>query len=168
MSQAVTFKFTPDQNDYAKALRIFFLRQTGIRISLVFLVVAFGIILYTVLWQTTPVSILQIVWLLLPPIFVVYTLYYQPRNMAKRAMANEQLAAESTWEVGEDGVDMSTSFGSIHFSWEDIKKLITSQEYYLVLFKTDKNFFRFIPRRAFTTTQDQEQFLQLMTSHLGQ
>jgi hypothetical protein len=167
MSQSLTLKYIPEQNDYIQVLRIFFLRQTGIRISLGFLVVAFGIILFTVATQSSPVTIFEIVWLLLPPLFVLYILYFQPRSMARRAMGNEQLAAETTWEVNDESVQISSTYGSSQLTWDKLTRLIISKQYYLLVFKTEKNFFRFLPRRAFTSSGEEDQFLGLVNSHLN-
>jgi hypothetical protein len=166
MSQPLTMKYTPDQVDYVQVLRIFFLRQTGIRISLGFLAVAFAIILYSVATQAASVSLFQLAWLLLPPLFVVYILYWQPRSMARRAMSNEQLAAETTWLVTDEGVSISSAFGANQLEWDTLTRLITSKDYYLLVFKTEKNFFRFLPRRAFASPQEDELFVQQVTSHL--
>jgi hypothetical protein len=166
MSQAITMKYTPDQVDYVQVLRIFFLRQTGIRVSLGFLAVAFAVILFSVATQSTPITFFEILWLLLPPIFVVYILYWQPRSMAKRAIANEQLAAETTWLVSDEGIAISSSFGSNLLEWGMLTKLITSKDYYLLVFKTEKNFFRFLPRRAFESPQQDDLFLEQVNNHL--
>jgi hypothetical protein len=166
MNPILTLRYTPEKNDYAQVLRIYFFQQTGSRIALGFLVIAFAIIIYSVATQTTPITILQIVWLLLPPVFIVYVLFVQPRSMANRAIANEQLAAETTWEVGEQGIDISTSFGSSHLNWDELSQLTTSKEYYLLMLKGKKRAFRFLPRRVFTSPPDQDTFLQLVSSHL--
>jgi hypothetical protein len=166
MSQALTMKYTPDRTDYVQVLRIFFLKQTGIRVSLAFLAVAFAIILFSVATQSTPVTLFELLWLLLPPLFVVYILYWQPRSMSRRAMSNEQLAAETTWLVSDEGVAISSDFGSSLLTWDSLTKLVTSKDYYLLVFKTEKNFFRFLPRRAFESPEEDGLFLEQVKSHL--
>jgi hypothetical protein len=165
-SQILTLHFTPEKNDYIQVLRIFFLHQTGSRISLGFLVIIFAYMAYSIATSAVTPSIFEIILLIFPPVFVLYILIVQPRGMADKAMANEQLAAETTWELGEQGIDMSTSFGSTHLNWEDLSRLVTTKEYYLLLLKGNQRAFRFLPRRVFASPQDQDTFLNLVTGHL--
>ncbi len=167
MTQSVSLKFTPNQQDFAKTIRQFMMKRTSNRISLSFLVVAFGIVVFSISTKVTPITIFELIWLLFPPLFIIYILVIQPSRMAKQAMENEHLAADTTWEVNETGVQISTSLDSSLFEWEKLSRLVTSIDYYLLLFKTNKNTFRFLPRRSFTSTEDEDTFLQLITSHLA-
>lgn len=166
MSQSVTFRFTPNQQDYARVLRLFFWQRTGTRVSLAFLVVAFGLIIYVIASQGSPPSIFEVVWLLLPPLFVIYIFFIQPSRMASQAVKNEQLVTETTWVISDNGVELSSRFGSTHMDWESLHKLVTTTEYYLLLSKINKNAFRFLPRRAFTSPQEQDNFLVLVGKYL--
>ena len=166
MSQPLIIRFTPVQQDYANVLRLFFLQRTGTRLSLGFLALAFGLIIFSIISQGTPPTIFEWIWLLLPPLFVYFVLVIQPSRVARQAAQNEQLVTETTWELSDGGLQISSSFGSTHLDWEDLNKLLTSKEYYLVLLKTNKNALRFIPRRAFTSPQEQDQFLEILTNHL--
>jgi Ca2+/Na+ antiporter len=167
MTQSLTIKYTPTQQDYAKVLRLFFLQRTGTRISLAFLVIAFCLIVLAILSKGSPPTIFELVWLLLPPLFLVFIFLVQPSRVAQLAAKNEQLISEATWEVSDEGVQISSSFGSTHLGWEALNKLVTTREYYLLLLKGNKNAFRFIPIRAFTTQQEKDQFLELMANHLS-
>jgi hypothetical protein len=167
MAQSVTLKYTPDQQDYTQVLRLIMLRSTVNQILLGFLAVGFVFILYNLLSQATPVTIFALVWLFLPPLFIIYIIFIQPPRMAKQYMANEQLAAEYTWEVGDAGVQISSSFGSTLYEWGNLSRLLTTRDYYLLYIKKSRYAPRFLPRRAFTSTAEQESFLQLITSHLS-
>ena len=167
MSQTISLRYTPTQQDYAQVLRLFFWQRTGTKVSLAILVIAFGLILFSIASQGSPPTIFQLIWLLLPPLFVIFTVFIQPTRTAKQVVANEQLVAEATWEVSDAGVQISTRFSSTHLDWDALNKLVTTREYYLLLSKINKNTFRFLPRRAFTSPQDQDLFLELVASHLS-
>jgi hypothetical protein len=166
MSQSITLRFTPNQQDYAKVLRLFFWQRTGTRVSLIFLAVAFGLICYVVASQGSPPTIFELVWLFLPPLFVIFVLFIQPSRMASQAVRTEQLVTEATWGVSDSGVEISSRFGSTHMDWESLNRLVTTKEYYLLLSKINKNAFRFLPRRAFTSSQEQDVFLELVGKYL--
>lgn len=166
MSQTLILRYTPDQRDYAQVLRLFFLQRTGTQISLAFLVIAFGMILYAIVSKGTPPTVFELIWLVLPPLFVIFVFFVQPSRISRQTVGNDQLTSETTWEVGDTGVQISSRFGSTHLGWEALNKLVTTREYFLLLLKDNKNAFRFLPRRAFTSPQVQEQFMELMASHL--
>jgi len=166
MSAPVILHFTLNKQDYSKVLRLFFIMRTSTRVSLGFLAVAFGLICYTVASQKTTPTVFELVWLLLPPLFVAYVLFVQPSRMASQAIKNEQLVTEATWEVTDNGVEISSRFGSTHMDWTTLQKLATTKEYYLLLSKVNKNAFRFLPLRAFTSEQEKEQFLTLVRNYL--
>lgn len=166
MSQTLTVRFTPKQQDYAQVLRLFFFLRTGTRISLALLVIAFGLIVYAMIAKGSPPSLFELIWLLLPPLFVIFTFFVQPSRIARQAAGNEQLISEATWEISDEGVQISSRDTSTHLELESLDKLVTTREYYLLLIKANKNAFRFLPRRAFSSPQEQDQFLQLVTNHL--
>jgi fatty acid desaturase len=128
MSQTLTLRYTPIEKDYAKVLRLFFLQRTGTRVSLALLVIAFGFIIFAITANGMPPTIYELIWLLLPPLFVVFVFYFQPARVARQASENEQLISETTWEVNDDGVQISSRFGSTHLGWDAMKKLVTTRE----------------------------------------
>jgi hypothetical protein len=166
MDQPLILRYTPTKQDYTNVLRLFFFQRTSTRVSLGFLALAFGLIVYTITSQGSPLSPFELVWLLLPPLFVAYVLFFQPSRMASRAMQNEQLAAEATWEVSDRGVKISNRFGEIQMDWDNLQKLVTAKDYYLLLSQINKNAFRFIPKRAFSSPQETERFLAFMGKNL--
>ncbi len=166
MEQPLTLRFTPTKQDYARVLRLFFFQRTSTRVSFGFLVFAFGLIIYTIFAQGSPPTLFELAWLILPPFFVAYVFFIQPSRMANQAIQNEQLATEATWEVGDNGVKISSRFGETQMDWETLQKLVSTRDYYLLLSKVNKNAFRFMPKRAFSSTQETEQFLALVGKYL--
>ncbi len=158
MAEPIIVHFTPTEQDYAKVLRLFFFRRTSTQISLGFLAIAFVLICFTLISQGTTPSLFELVWLLVPPLFVAYVFFIQPSRMASRAIKDEQLAAETTWEVSDVGVMISNSFASSSMEWSTLQKIVATKEYYLLMNKKNKNTFRFLPLRAFATPQEKEQF----------
>jgi len=158
--------YTPNQQDYAAVLRIFFWIRTGTRVSLGSLAIAFGLILYVIIAQGSPPTIFELIWLLLPPLFVAFVFIIQPSRLANKAVQNEQLVTEATWELNESGVLISNRFSSILMEWDSLQKLLVTREYYLLLSKKNRNTFRFLPRRAFNSPQQEDQFLALVRKYL--
>ena len=167
MSQPLTLRYTPNQQDYAFVVRYFNLQRKGTKISLVLLGLIFILALFVVASRGTSVTIMEVIWLLLPPLFVIYAYFIQPASLAKKAAQNEKLVTEATWEVNDAGVQITSKYNSTLLEWENINKLLTAKDYYLLLSKTNKNAFRFIPRRAFNSTEEEEQFLELVERNIA-
>jgi hypothetical protein len=166
MGQSLTLRYTPTVKDYATVLRLFNSRRTSMKVSLVLLAIAFGLILFAILTKGSPLTALELIWLLFPPLFVIFTFYLQPVRIAQKAVQNEQLVAEATWEVSGAGVQILSRYGSTNLGWETLKKLVQTRDYYLLLSKENKNSFRFLPRRAFTSPQDEQLFLQMVNQNI--
>ncbi len=167
MGQSLTLRYTPNVKDYATVLRLFNLRRISMKVSLIFLAIAFGLILFVILTKGSPLTALELIWLLFPPLFVIFTFYLQPIRIAQKAVQNDQLVAEATWEVSDAGVQILSRYGSTNLGWETLKKLVQTRDYYLLLSKENKNSFRFLPRRAFTSPQEEESFLQLVNQNIS-
>ena len=162
----MTLHYKPTRQDYAAVLRIFFWQRIGTKISLAILAIAFGLILYVVFIQGTPPTIFELVWLLLPPFFVIFIFYIQPARLANKAVQNEQLVTEATWQVSELGVEITSRFNSSLMEWGSIRNLLTTRDYYLLLNKKNQNSFRFLPRRAFASPEQESLFLELVQNYL--
>lgn len=167
MGLPLTLHYTPSQKDYATVLRLFNWRRTSTKVSLVFLTLVFGLVLFAILSNGLPLTALELIWLLFPPLFMIFTFYLQPISIARKAVQNEQLVAEATWEVSDAGVKILSRYGSIDLGWDTFKKLVETRDYYLLLSKKNRNAFRFLPRRAFTSPQEDELFLQLVNRNIS-
>ena len=166
MGKSISLRYTPTQKDYAAVLRLFFWQRTGTKVSLVLLAVAFGLVFFVIVSKGAPPTIFELLWLFLPPLFVIYVFFIQPSSLARRVSRNEQLVTEATWEVSDTGVQISSRFGSTLIEWHTLKKMVTTKDYYLLLSKTNKNAFRFLPFRAFTSPQEQDMFLELVAKNI--
>ena len=167
MSQSLTLQYTPNQQDYSTVLRLFYWQRTSTKVSLVFLIVAFGLVLVGVLLKGSPLTFIGLIWLLFPPLLVIYAFFLQPTHTAKKAVQNEQLVTEATWDASDNGIQISSRFGSTLLEWESLYKLVTTKDYFLLLSKNNKNAFRFLPRRAFKSPQEEEHFLQLVDKNIS-
>jgi YcxB-like protein len=162
MDASIRISYTPTQHDYSAVLRAFFWLRTGTKVSLGVLAAAFLVVLYLVLSKGSPPSLFEVVWLLLPPLLIGYLLLVQPARLARLAANNEQLITQATWEIGTAGVNISSRFGATLLEWESLEKLVTTRDYFLLLSRTNKNAFRFLPRRAFTSEEQEAQFIHLI------
>jgi hypothetical protein len=161
MSKLLTVHYTPQKQDYARVLRLFNWQRTSTKISLVFLTFAFALVLFALVMKGPPFTLFELLWLLFPPLFVIFSFYLQPLRIANKAAQNEQLMSEATWEVSKSGIQITNSSGSNSLGWESLSKLVITKDYLLLNSKHNKNAFRFLPRRAFASPQEEEIFIEL-------
>lgn len=167
MDRSMTLRYTPVQKDYENVLRQFFWQRKGTKVSVAVMIIAFGLVLYLILTKDAQPTIFELMWLLMPPFFVAFVFLLQPKRIAKQAAQNEQLVTEATWELGDTGVRISSRFGSLLLEWQSLDKLVKTGDYYLLLSKANKNAFRFVPRRAFTSPEDESSFVKAVESYLS-
>ncbi len=166
MNQSVTVHYTPTQKDYSRVLRLFIFHFTGTRVSVLFLAVAFGLIVYSLAIKDAPPSVFEIIWVILPLLIAAFMFIIQPSRYARQAMATKQLSAETTWDVSNTGVEICTQYDSTRLEWNSLDKLVAHKDYYLLLMKNNRNVPLFLPRRAFKNEEQQKVFLQLMAANL--
>jgi hypothetical protein len=161
MGKLLTVRYTPHLQDFARALRLFNWQRTSTKAILVFLTIAFGLVLVATIMKGPPLTLFELLWLLFPPLFVIFSFYLQPLQIAKKAAQSEQLMSEATWEVSDSGIQINNSSGTKLLAWESLCKLVIMKDYYLLTSKNNKNAFRFLPRRAFASPQEEKIFVEL-------
>jgi len=82
-----------------------------------------------------PLTLFELLWLLFPPLFVIFSFYLQPLQITKKAAHSEQLMSGATWEVSKSGIQITSSSGSNFLDWESLSKLVITKDYYLLASK---------------------------------
>ena len=168
MAQSVTLKYTPTQQDYAQVLRLIMLRSTVNQILMGFLVLGFVFILFNMVIAGHTNHPLTLIWLLLPPLFIIYIIFYSTQSYGKTVY--ERM---NSWQQNVPGkwvmlvCKFPPALARLNYEWDKLSKLVTTKDYYLLYVKKSRYAPRFLPRRSFTSAEEQDTFLQLMTSHLS-
>jgi hypothetical protein len=165
MKKELVFTFQPQKKDYIKASRTLALKTPSFMIIgiLILLVVIASVVVLIVptignpTWRSAAFVGLAMgafyiinFWLIIP---------YQLSNAFKR---NENLRLERTLSVSDAGVAMQVGERSTQFSWENFQMVISSDGFYLMIYKADERIYPFIPKRAFEGATTKGDFLAVL------
>jgi hypothetical protein len=158
----ITLTVIPEAKDYVKATRLAYLLRpifwTIYALAALFLIWA----LYPIFLQKFPVSLLLpvLIFIAMPVLILVY----QPWQVGRRAMKNEMMRTMTTYELDETQLVMRNAFFEQKLDWGIYGSVLETKEYIFLHHKANKNMFNFIPKRAFTTEQQLDDYRILVKS----
>lgn len=94
----------------------------------------------------------------------IYILNYinLPKNFYRQ---NPLLQEECVLTVSDEGIFGRTRLRETNLKWEACKKASETKKFYFIWY--GENSFSVIPKRAFTSKQDEEVFQSLLKTHIG-
>ncbi|TLN16493.1 YcxB family protein, partial [bacterium] len=98
--------------------------------------------------------------LLLVVVFFVGTLSLPYRQKKEIRSHHPEWLNPITCEIGEREIVMRTSNSEVHYEWKDIGEVLETANTLYFLF-SDKKRYLFFPKRAFTSSQQMEDFRAL-------
>ncbi|NTV38069.1 MAG: YcxB family protein [Anaerolineales bacterium] len=166
MPEPMTIRFTPTAQDYVGITRALYARQPGNWVFLSLLVVLSAFSIY--LEEISASQNLFI--LLLPPVsllfFIVMGFGVRPWQAGNRAKKNERMTAEVTWEANDEFIILKTVHSESKTDWGNYKKAFENDEFLFFNLSTVKNYYQFLPKRAFESPAQLEAFRTLVKSKL--
>ena len=162
----LSFEFVPTQKDYLSAYRAFYWRRWPIWVGLVVLMSAQILCIGSALLRGEPDIVLEI---LLPlVIFIVLAFYLvlvlviQPQRTAGRIGKDKRLSSLVQYEANNEQLKYHNGFSESRVYWRSFHKVLETEEHFLLIYTADKNRFQIIPKRAFTSAEDEEAFRELL------
>lgn len=160
------YSFTPNREDYIKALRAFQLRQ---RWTWVFMVIAgvavvCGLMLVIL---TQEISYFFTFPVILLVFFVIFLFFVNPITVGDQVEKNERLQSETTWEVSEEGVAISTPYAQSKFDWGTLGTVYETGDQFLLAYSANKRMFQILPKRAFESREQVDDFRSLAARKVG-
>lgn len=169
MKTNLTFHFTPDKSDYIKPLRAFAFHQKSNRIVLVFFgtVLILGFIGFVVLGYGTALWNYLLPWIFLVFVFYLITLFFlNPMLAARQIQKSERSLVETTWEVNDNSIKITNSFSETKFDWGTFDRVIETKTHYLFTYSTNNRLIQILPKRAFISQQQQDEFRSLIGNNI--
>lgn len=161
MTDSMIFTFTPNRSDYIRTMRIFSARNRSVNTILITVVVIILLIIISIsMLDTFPVG--GIVFLGLLFFYLTAMFFLNPASVADKAANDERLCCETLWDVSEDKVTVRNKFAETSCDWGTFGEVYESNEYFMLAYKVNKYMFQFIPKRAFTSPEQLEQFHKLL------
>ncbi len=165
MADRITVHFTPTPQDYVKTYRTLQFRSLFTRI----VYGALGVLGLCLLSSTLAPSAGSNVRLWPIPIAILFFLalaFMLPGySVGRRAKGNEQLLAQTGWEVDDLQLHVSNQFVDAKYEWGFFQGLIEDKEYFYLRHSSNKRLYNFIPKRAFTSAGEMQAFRELFKKH---
>lgn len=165
MAEPITLRFTPTEQDYQRAARTLGMKRGSLWISAGMMVLLEACLVLTLLSSTEPVSLLSWLLLLFPPLLLVALFYGLPYWTTRRVKGNERLLAETTWDLGDEGVAMKNRFAESKLDWGSFAGLSEDADYFYLQLSANKRLHHFIPKRALPGAE-QARLRELVAQHL--
>ncbi len=161
MIEHLNFSFTPSRSDYIKTWRAFSLQHAATKIAIVFSILIVAIILASILYLHD-LSLAGFSVLLVMVIYYLAIFFLAPANMADKVTKDEKLNSEMFWVVDNDEVCVGNKYADIDCAWNTFGQTYETNEYFLLVYSSNKNMFQLIPKRAFKSAEQMEAFRELL------
>lgn len=167
MQTPIKFDFTLSVEDYKTGTRMFYLKQTN---TLVGLVISGIFFFYGIILLFTGGRELLVTSLLVTALFPVLLYVYfvrSPSQVSKRVAQSERFTSPQKWRVDNEKIMISQHFGDTRVRWEEFVGLVESKDYFLLRFGVNRNAFQIVPKRAFSSEEQQAAFRELVRQNMG-
>lgn len=165
--QELKLKFHPTYLDYLNVNKATtFNKPSLILLGLMGIMTVYTLTGLTVGWINVDPSLL-ILYLLPPGMFIVF-LIYTPFNLRKKAqeMADQDLTIE--WHINEKGISVKKNGIQNAYQWEDFGLTQELDDHYIIFFKANRSKYIFLPKKAFSDPDYEQQFREWLTKKIGQ
>lgn len=167
MQTPIRFDFSLTVDDYKTGTRMFYLKQTSVWIGVVLSGIFF---FYGIILLFTGDRELLVTSLLITALFPVLLYVYfvrSPNQVKKRIAQSERFTSPQKWRVDQNQILISQKSGETRVKWDEFVGLIESKDYYLLRFSVNRNAFQIVPKRAFSSEEQQEAFRELVRQNMG-
>jgi hypothetical protein len=164
----LSFSFVPTKNDYLKAIWTYYFSNSIILVGLIFLVLLVPLVILSVILLVALKSEVG-TWLPITAIFILgsgffaFVLLINPLITANKVKNNERLNSPVQFEVSGDQLLIKNQFTETKLDWGSFQKVIETKDYFLLVHSVNKNMFQIVPKRAFSSSADEQTFRNLLT-----
>ncbi|MBG0785838.1 MAG: YcxB family protein [Anaerolineaceae bacterium] len=104
---------------------------------------------------------------LVPHLLYIFFLLYTPFHLRNTARQSANEGQETTWQVTQRGVTVNSGKASDRHLWKAFNLAQELPKYYILYFKTSRVKFIFVPKTAFTSSAQEANFREIVTTALG-
>jgi hypothetical protein len=180
--ESITFTYTPIKEDYVVPLRSHWMRSPLIMLSIVVLgsmaLFMLGIsllgcmtmLLTGTIGDEAGFGILPTVFSFLCSGFMwlIPGMYlWLPISAARQFEKDERFRADITWTLDDEYIRIATRFQDVKLAWSNFRQAQEFKDYYLLIIRTAGTALRPVPKRAFTSPEQEQAFRELVERKVG-
>ena len=161
------FRFALSSRDVLTGMRVMQAQSLGFRTAM--LAVGVGVVIswgFALTTHEEAVHTLALALTVLGGFLVVYQLIVVPWTLTDELGMNDHVRAESTWQVGPDGITIHTAQKRTFLPWSDFAQVLETPAHYLFVYVSDRHQFQIVPRRALTPDQART-LARLVAAHVS-
>ena len=98
--------------------------------------------------------------------FIGFALFINPLRVANRVKKDERMRSPIQCTMDEEYIAFKNQFVETKLDWGSFSKVIESKELFLLIHSASKNSFQIIPKRAFTSPEDEKVFREILDAKL--
>ena len=160
MDNAIKFKIIYTKEHLISAAKSFYASQLnnqviGALLLFVFLSGTFSLIRYGL----DPGILLGVIMAL---IGLIYPYYINPIMAVNKSGLVENPAIERLYSITKDGISVGIDTSEAKIDWETFRDFIETRSFFFLVYSENKSAFQFIPKQVFETSQQVEDFRQLL------
>lgn len=163
----ITFKFTPNKDDYIKGMRAYYIHQksTWITTALLGLLFVINFLLFAFSGQAdNPVSL---VFVFIFVFYLLFLLVINPLMVGRQVQLNERLRVEVTWTVSDEGIQVVTPHAESKSDWGTYYDFFETKEHFLIRLSANKRMFQIVAKRAFASEGEMAAFRRLLETNIA-
>ncbi len=161
----LSFQFVPTKDDYIKAFRAFYLTNWPTWAVIIFVLLFQGLCIASAFIRgdinfefSYMVPLMIFVFILF---YFAYALIINPLKVANGVEKDKILSSPVQYQATDEGLVIVNQFSENKLTWENFQRVIDSKEVFLLIYSTNKNMFQMIPKRAFSSIEDELAFKNL-------
>lgn len=167
----VNVDFTPTPQDYARALRSFYLSTRSYRVMIFFFsfLILLVLMIMPPIWlagEFPPEGIFGVALGLIFPGIVLGSVLLSPWLTAQRLRKDERSLAPSTYQFDDECMTCTDKFCQTRFDWGSLGRVIETPDDFLLIHRTHANIFHFVAKRTFASTEQENEFRTLLRAHV--
>jgi hypothetical protein len=161
----VEIQFALAPADYVRAMRAFLLRDARVWIAMAMVVVIFagGIANLVAVGE---LNLMGFFLLLFPWVLAAYLWWGWPASVGRRAQRDRRLRSPTTCQINDEQFVTQNVLGESCLEWEAFHRIIETRSYYLFVFALNRRTFVIVPRRAFSSAEEEAAFRDIVKRHL--
>lgn len=167
--EPIQLEFTPTKGDFVGGYMAYILNSYNSFLLLLPLFVVF--LLCGLFWLIQglvdgSISIIDSIPILLLPVILILVFALQPLLLWIRVARNERLRGLNAFTFEEERWSVKTPYSEGSADWQTFHRLIETPRYFLLVHSANKRMFNFIPKRAFTSPAQMNDFRALALSKI--
>ncbi len=165
MDEPITFIFIPTEKDYSKTLWALSYRNTRTAIVIGIWVVLTALALWAFFRGELGSGFFPGGIFLLALVVFILTFLLTPLRARLQVRKNPGYTNPVTWQMDDNEIIVKNGDVESKFSWNTFSRIREIPDYYLFIFASYPRMYQFIPKRAFSSPEQEEKFRNLIKEH---